>query len=714
MPAALTLAYGAVGVAATWPVAARLRTSFFGFGNDNLGGIWNFWWWSYAADNGLDPDRSPFLSAPFGFDLTTLPLQPYERYLGQWLTGAVGEVAAYNLIILASFPLAGLFAYLLANYLLRNRLAAAVAGAIFAFAPFHFGMAMNYPALSSIQWVPLYFLFVARVLIEKRLRDVFGAIVAFGILAVGSYYYAFQAIFVTIAIGVVFAIVRRRQIRGGLRDLRRRSRTPRAAAGIAATTLAGIALLAFMVAKPLQLYLDNREGFSRPLSEAVRYSARPWAWVVPGIDHPVFGDRLASFYAEHLDDAPSYEQSLFLGFIPILLALIGLVALRRSDLRMRVGLMALIGLAGAVIALGPFLPLSTDYYARWAEDGGSAKLPLPGRLMFELAPTFRFFSRAQVFVILAVAVLAAAGVVWLARRLPGWRIGLLVPLILVGVGFEYSNRPPARVVNIGAVPPVYQWLRDQPGQFTIAEYPMPPVASPRSLYYQFWGRVHQRPMVNNQVSPDALASYPLVADISNPVAAPELARLGVRYAVVHTDLPPSTTPPYQPFLPDDSLRRGLVTGYPQLRLERRLPGADVYRVLDSPRPTGRVAGVVNFGEGFFPAEGPASAPFRWMGTTGDMSLWSFAPGRTVRFRALLQSYARSRTVAVLVNGAPVTRLRVGIRPRPAAFDLVLGDGVQTITFRADPAARAPAEVDGTPDPRELAIGVRRARVTAGP
>lgn len=714
VPTALTALYGVVGVAATWPVATRLNSSFFGFGNDNLGGIWNFWWWSYAADNGLDPDRSPFLSAPFGFDLTALPLQPYERYLGEWLTSAFGEVAAYNLIILASFPLAGLFAYLLTNYLLRNRVAAAVAGAIYAFAPFHFGMALNYPALSSIQWVPLYFLFVARTLIEKRLRDVFGCIVTFGILAIGSYYYAFQATFITLVIFVVFAVLRRRQVRRGIAALRARAQTPRSLAGITATSLAGLALLAFMIAKPLQVYLDNREGFSRPLSEAVRYSARPWAWVTPGIDHPVFGDRLESFYTAHLHDAPSYEQSLYLGFIPITLAILGVVMLRRSDLRMRIGVVALIGLSGAVIALGPYLPLSTDYYAQWPAEGGSFKLPMPGLLMFELAPTFRFFSRAQVFVILAVAVLAAAGIVWLIRRLSRPMVILLVPLLVAGVGFEYANRPPAPVVDVGTTPPVYQWLRDQPGDFTIAEYPMPPVAAPRSLYYQFWARIHQRPMVNNQIGAVALASYPLVADISNPVAAPELARLGVRYAVVHTVLPPSTTPPYQPVLPDDSLPRGLVAGYPQLRLEVRLPDADVYRVLPAPRPTGRVAGVVNFGEGFFPAEGPSRAPFHWMGTAGELSLWSFGAGRTARFRALLQSYAVPRTVRVLVNDAPVTTLRVGVAPRLTEFTFPVTEGIQTVTLRADPPGRAPAEVDGTPDPRELAIGVRRAQATAGP
>jgi hypothetical protein len=221
-------------------------------------------------------------------------------------------------------------------------------------------------------------------------------------------------------------------------------------------------------------------------------------------------------------------------------------------------------------------------------------------------------------------------------------------------------------------------------------------------------------MVNNQISQEALASYPLVADISNPVAAPELARLGVKYAVVHTALPPATTPPYQPALPDDSLPRGLVAGYPQLRLAARLPDADVYEVLPTPRPTTRVAGVVNFGPGFFPPEGPARNAFRWMGTTGQSSFWSFGSGGEATYTAILQSFARPRAVRVIVDGTPVTTLRVGVAPKRVRFRLKLGEGVQTVTFQADPQAQSPAEVGGGPDPRDLAIGVRRARVTAAP
>ena len=279
---------------------------------------------------------------------------------------------------------------------------------------------MNYPALSSVQFVPLYILFLARSLFDRRPRDFFGAVVSFGLLAIGSYYYAFYAAAITLVVVLVFGLRRRRSLTSVATSFRERLRQPRVAAGTAATAAAVLGLTAFLAVKPLQLYLDNRAAFERPLSEAVRYSARPWAWVTPGIDHPLFGDNLASFYANHLHDAPVSEQALYLGLVPLVLAVLGVFAARRGTPRLRraLGFASLIGLAGAVVALGPFLPLGTDYYANWGIEGGSAKVPLPGYLMFELGPTFRFFARAQVFVMVGVAVLAAAGLSSLRRRVP--------------------------------------------------------------------------------------------------------------------------------------------------------------------------------------------------------------------------------------------------------------------------------------------------------
>ena len=67
------------------------------------------------------------------------------------------------------------------------------------------------------------------------------------------------------------------------------------------------------------------------------------------------------------------------------------------------------------------------------------------------------------------------------------------------------------------------------------------------------------------------------------------------------------------------------TWSPAICIEVELPDVDVYRILLTPRPTALVASQVAFCEGFCPLR---ERPFRWMGTTGAMVAWPFAPTGT--------------------------------------------------------------------------------------
>ena len=61
--------------------------------------------------------------------------------------------------------------YLLARYITGRPLGALIAGFAFTFSPFHLSVAMQYNALGSIQWIPLYMLALLVLLRRGRLRD---------------------------------------------------------------------------------------------------------------------------------------------------------------------------------------------------------------------------------------------------------------------------------------------------------------------------------------------------------------------------------------------------------------------------------------------------------------------------------------------------------------------------------------------------------------
>ena len=89
-------------------------------------------------------------------------LNTYTWYI---LLGIVmgNKIAAYNVIFLLSFILSGLGMYMLAEYLTKNKLAALLAGLIFAFSPFHYyqSVAVHLGSMHQ-EWIPFLALYLVR------------------------------------------------------------------------------------------------------------------------------------------------------------------------------------------------------------------------------------------------------------------------------------------------------------------------------------------------------------------------------------------------------------------------------------------------------------------------------------------------------------------------------------------------------------------------
>src|SRR5688572_26497514 len=90
--------------------------------------------------------------------------QPLTDFSGALLARISGVVAAYNWLVLLSFPLSAAAAYLLARYLALSPAGAAVAAMAYAFSPFHVAHAAYHPHIAQIQWLPLYLLALWRCL----------------------------------------------------------------------------------------------------------------------------------------------------------------------------------------------------------------------------------------------------------------------------------------------------------------------------------------------------------------------------------------------------------------------------------------------------------------------------------------------------------------------------------------------------------------------
>ncbi len=719
-----------VAVFATWPMAREPLGGFPGFGNDTLGGIPSFGWIHDATLGEGDPALDTELQYPYGRRIPNEAVQPYDRAFSIVFGGFDQGLGAHNAQIFSSFVLSGLTIYLLARYLIRDRLASALAGFVFTFSPFHQALGLQYGALASIQWIPVYVLalLVALRSGSKRAAALAGA--ALALVACTSYYYAWFVAWFTVAVLMAFVARlawRHRRDDGRLTDEAAR-RFMRTAVGRVA--LGGVVAAALFLPLALSSARSASEASvgqpGHPVSEAVRYSTRPWMLFLPPHDNPLLGDTTSDWQQRHLYDMPIYETSVYLGYVA--LALTGVALWRRRRAASEPGdpdgaltspadeperaqwarpLLLTGGLVSLLVMVGPYIPLSSDYWRRWSEPGSTPKLPSIGLVLFNLAPVFRFFSRAFVLVSLVLALFAAMGLARLLRRHGSTtaRRVAIAGVAIVLVGCEYATAPPH--VWYSDDPPAWvEAVKRLPSDAAIVEYPIAPAISPRSLYYMFWQTKHRRATLNPAERPEALVFAASVEAVDDPAIGQALRDQGFDYVVVHTALEPATRPPYQPPLPDDSLPIGTGEENPWLRVVERTPDAVIMEVLAEPVPSSGVT--VSPGTGFGRPEPEGAGAVRWVeGDPATVDVFIWGRSASVAIELDLASFALARRVAISLDGRSRAEHTISAGGF-STIELELGlleVGRHQVTIDSEPGPQSINATLGIPDFRSVSLRV---------
>ncbi|HEY1317070.1 MAG TPA: hypothetical protein VGF10_07635, partial [Gaiella sp.] len=335
--AALAVAlYATCALWATWPAIRHVDGHYLarptaGHGEaaagDHLQLGWSLWLVGHQLAGGASPLADPYSFRP---EAEAPPsLQGWLLGLPYWaLRAALGDVWAYDLVVLLTFVLAGAVACWWLRALDVSRAAALVGGAVFCLMPYRVGQSAGH-LLGLIA-----FLLPTVLLALERRRYVVAALALAAIPVSGQLHLALGAI--PLALGYAWA------------------RVPRvdrwkAGAGALAAALAGLVVEQWSAAGSI--------GAGRSFAQVERYSAE-----------------LSDFVTRAIGSGS--EELVFVGWLTPLLAIAGLVALRR-----RRGLAVLLGLAVVVpclLALGGNLP---GYETVWRAVPGLDSTRVPERLM---------------------------------------------------------------------------------------------------------------------------------------------------------------------------------------------------------------------------------------------------------------------------------------------------------------------------------------------
>ena len=436
------------------------------------------------------------------------------------ITAASGNpVLGYNLVLLLSFVLSGLGAYLLAFELCRSRGAGLVAGAIYAFSSYRLTNLAQAQLLIT-QWLPFALLALIHLLRRPRPRRVAAFVLFFCLQALSSFYYAFL-LGLTVGGYLLWAL------------LARRSRHALHRAAIPALLLAALLCALVLIPFAWPYFQVQRElGFERSLADSEPFSASlrqyglvPPASVLSGLWLPSDDTPLSGGYP---------PDALFPGLIALALAVWGLIR-GRGTVRW---FFFLLLLAAFVLSLGPRLYLA---------PGRPAPLDasLPYAWLYAVVPGFKALrapARFDVLVTLSLAMLAGYGVAALERtvRRPGVARGGIGALLLALALLELWVWPAAQaeLVPVGeTVPPVVRWLAEQPPG-SILELPMAFTPGGPQLEYQYLSTYHW------QTTPDGYSGFippkhgQIVYEMErfpSERSVSLLQALGVRYAILHSN-----------------------------------------------------------------------------------------------------------------------------------------------------------------------------------
>jgi hypothetical protein len=525
----------------TWPAALHLRTRLIGHpGNDGWNHAWGYDWVYDEVAAGRFPATTDLLSYPRGGSLYFI--DTVQALLSLPAQHLLGPAAAYNLVMIAGFTLAGLGAWLLARRLTGDPAAAAAALVLYEANPHLLGQAYNgISETVCAGWLPLTLWALVRLLD----RPTAGRAAALGLLGaltmLSSWYYG---LFAALAgLGLVTWQAARQPWTIDWR------RTALGLGGAAAVALAGVAPLLLQFRGSLEaadaLVTRDPEFVRNSLMQHNITDAL--SLLLPG---KTPSPDLFALYGEQL------VIVIYLGWTGLLLAGAALLLTRRGR---ELGPWVALGSVFLLFGLGPYLYAGGAYVQL-----GGRPIPLPFLLLFDALPLFDRISHPFRFVLgvsLVVALLAAHGLRHLLRRqAPALRLGaalLVGALALVEVQLGSPATLPVPTSD-ARVPAAYAAMLQDPVPGAVLDLPMT-VPNLERAVYTWYQAVHGRPVPwgLNEPMPRGLLRNRLTATLirleatrarSLPPRLPELdlvlgARAlelgGYRYVVLHEDLIPA-------------------------------------------------------------------------------------------------------------------------------------------------------------------------------
>lgn len=438
-----------ISIAATYPLIFNMNNIS---GIDDLVFVNAFWWFKKAINSFKNPFFTDFIFLPKGTSLVFLSTTFSNFLLTLPISILLGVNSAVNAAYLLALILSGYTTFLLAFELTANKKAAVIAGLIFAFNPFHIAQGRGHLHVSTLQWIPLFLLFYKRAVDECSNRWAIWAGAVFGLIILTDQIQTIStSIVVAISIPFILFSGNRKEKGNELKHKWKRFLYPFMTIALTSMIVSGYYL--FETIKEIIIHPGVTKIGPMDHGGANTFSGDLLGYFLP-INHLVFGRLLPVLHGENI---------LFFGYIPLTLAVIGVVMFRRNR---AVGYISLITLIFWALSLGTYLHIN----GQWEWDGRSYPLPFLYLTNLPLIGDIRTPSRFHMITILGISILAAFGSANLMERWGHIKTKVLFAAMAGVILFEYLPNPQ----NVDAIPTpaIYKEMAKDKEPYTVLYIPL--------------------------------------------------------------------------------------------------------------------------------------------------------------------------------------------------------------------------------------------------
>ncbi len=498
----ISFLYAVITLLYFYPLINTLDKALIGPPEDNMQHYWTLWYFGESFLNrDIDFLYTNHIFYPEGSSMFYHALSPYNLLLSRLFHVFMNLVSAYNLLIIMTFIISGLGAFLLIRYLTKNTIASIIGGFIFAFNPSHFAHSLHHIEIASIQFIPFFLLYFIKSINSSTAKDLLLAALFFLLLNLSTLYYFVLTLILMLLIYTYIALKKKKII---LKNLLFK---------ISVISGVTILILSPILVNMVILGLNGKAA----IGAGGHYNTMLtdlFALFTPGPCHLLSFNNIISSINLTLSGNP-WEKTAYLGIINIIIVIFTISKTYKESAKYFLGLFSFL-----ILAMGSHLHIM----------GLETQLALPYQIIKDIPVllSMRTPSRAIVYVYLFWSIIVGFSIKYILNsNLSKKRLILSIIAFLIFLDFLSFNNSKTYVFQ----PDVYEKIGER-GDFGILDLPTGYYIF--SSYYMVYQTHHNIPIAGGYLARKlniSLVDYLSPDDLNKQKE--ELTEKRVKYIVLH-------------------------------------------------------------------------------------------------------------------------------------------------------------------------------------